>query len=78
MCKNTSIVKCMDCKSYECKNLYGPIKKDSICYKMIKDKLFDECVFIMPSQEGFSGCKYCDYLNCCSYLVRESVVFFEG
>ena len=44
-CRNTSIMKCVECEDYQCKNLWGPIKENSRCYEMIKNKLFDECVF---------------------------------
>ena len=70
-CKNSSIEKCLVCKTYECKNLYGPIKKDSRCYNMMFNKLFDECVFIGEP----NGCARCEYMNACSTLIRECVVF---
>ena len=69
-CNKTSIKDCIACKTYECKNLYGPIKPYSRCYSMIWNKLFDECVFIGEP----NGCAHCEYMNTCSTLVRECVI----
>ena len=76
-CKNTSIEVCVNCKDYTCKNLYGPIKENSRCYQMIKDKLFDECVFGCENENDLNGCSRCEYKNSCSILIRESVELLD-
>lgn len=73
VCIKTSIKDCINCNTYDCKNLYGPIKKNSRCYNMIWNKLFDECVFIGNGDEP-NGCAHCEYMNTCSTLIRECVV----
>lgn len=72
-CRNTSIEKCVNCTDYSCKNLYGPIKTESRCYQMIKDKLFDECVFGCENENDLNGCSRCEYRNACSTLIGEAV-----
>lgn len=74
-CKNTSIEKCFSCQSYDCKNLYGPIKENSLCYKMMKEKLFDECIFLKAGEDGLNGCTNCTYFHICSSLIRQRVDF---
>lgn len=74
-CKNTSIEVCVNCKDYTCKNLYGPIKENSRCYEMIKNKLFDECVF--GSETKSNGCFDCVHLDSCSTLVHQNVALMD-
>ena len=76
-CRNTSILKCVECQDYQCKNLWGPIKENSRCYEMIKNKLFDECVFGCEKETDLNGCSRCIYINMCSTLIRQNVVFFD-
>ena len=76
-CKKSSILECFKCEDYQCKNLWGPIKKDSRCYKMIQDKLFDECIFGCENENDYNGCSRCEYADKCSNLIRESVVFMD-
>ncbi len=72
-CKSTSIVNCINCTTYECKNLYGPIKENSRCYELIKNKLFDECVFECKNDNDLNGCSSCEHRNACSTLIRQAV-----
>ncbi len=72
-CRNTSILKCITCDDYTCKNLYGPIKENSRCYSMIKDKLFDECVFGCENEDDLNGCSRCEHRNACSTLICQAV-----
>ena len=76
-CRNTSILKCVECQDYQCKNLWGAIKENSRCYEMIKNKLFDECVFGCEKETDLNGCSRCTYRNMCSTLIRQNVVFFD-
>lgn len=76
-CKKSSIIECVKCSDYQCKNLWGPIKTNSRCYQMIKDKLFDECVFGCEKEEDFNGCSRCEHANKCSVLIRENVVIMD-
>ena len=76
-CNNTSIMDCIKCKNFDCKNLYGPIKTNSRCYEMIKNKLFDECVFGCENENDLNGCCRCKYKDDCSTLIGESVVFMD-
>lgn len=72
-CRNTSVENCLNCSDYACKNLYGPIKSHSRCFDMIKDKLFDECVFGCENENDLNGCSCCAYRNVCSTLIGEAV-----
>lgn len=59
---------------YQCKNLYGYIKDNSKCAKMIKNKEFDECM----TEDGFlKSCSDCECQSMCSMLIRECVALLD-
>ena len=76
-CKKTSVVECIRCEDSQCKNLWGPIKEHSRCYEMIKNKLFDECVFGCQSETDLNGCSWCEHRNNCSVLIRQCVAMLD-
>lgn len=76
-CRKSSITECVNCEDYQCKNLWGPIKQNSRCYKMIENKLFDECVFGCENENDLNGCARCQHLNECSTLVRQNVALMD-
>lgn len=63
-CFNRSILVCKECKDYQCKNLWGPIKSDSKLYEMIEFKSLNECII---------DCSKCEHFNLCSVLIGENV-----
>lgn len=63
-CRNTSLLKCISCEDYQCKNLWGPIKMGCRLYSMLYNKTLDECQF---------DCATCKFCSVCSNLIREDI-----